>query len=368
MDKVVFVETDPDVVLADFKADYEALAGKKLQPGQAEMLLIQAATNRLVLQRNAINETANQNFLAFANGAALEYLAELLGVYRLPAAAAECIIRFSLVTGHAALNIPAGIRVQSIDGQLTFITTESKSVDGNTDTVDIKAAATTEGKAGNDYDIGEISVILDPQPYVATASNVDVTGGGSDEENDEELRERMYLAPSRFSVAGPDDAYKFFAKSAHPLIIDVAVKGHTPNPGDVSIYPLLLNGQNPSQEIIDAVNAACNSKKVRPLTDTVYVVAPTKLQYVITIQLTLLTTAVQNEVLAAVNANLAEYTAVRKTRLGLDVVKNQLIKAAMVTGVYNAVVVSPSSDIVTDVNQFTEATAINVTVVGTHDE
>lgn len=365
-DKVQFIETDAEQVLADFIADYEALAGKKLQPGQAEQLLIQAACNRITLLKIDVNETANQNLVDFAKAPAIDYLGALVGVTRLTASSAECVIRFTLVTGHGALNIPAGIRIQSIDGQVIFITTESKAVAPTDATADVSAECQTVGSAGNGYTAGNISVILDPQAYVSVAANVDTTNGGSDAETDDEMRERIKLAPAQFSVAGPNDAYKFFAKSAHPLIIDVAVT--SPNPGDVYIYPLLLNGEAPSTEIIDAVYAACNSEKVRPLTDSVYVEAPTQINYTIAISLKLLTTAVQDDVLAAINKNLDDYTADRKTRLGVDVVKSQLIKCAMVPGVYSANVTSPSADIVVNENEFTNQTSRTLNVTGTNDE
>lgn len=366
MDKVAFVNTDPATVLANLVTDYESLAGKKLQPAQAEQLVLQAVAYRFALLLNGVNETANQNMVAFASGPALDLLGELVGVVRLTAAPATCIIRFTLVVGHGSLNIPDGIRVQSTDGQLTFLTTETKTVAADTNTVDITAECTTTGVAGNDYSPGEISVILDPQPYVSSAANTDATAGGSDAETDDKMRERIRLAPSSFSVAGPDDAYRYHALGAHPLIIDVAIT--SPNPGDVYIYPLLDGGITPPQEIIDAVNEACNSKKVRPLTDSVYVETPTKVQYVISIEITLLTTAVQSQVASVINANLTTYKNVRKTKLGLDVVRSQLAALAQVAGVYKVNVVSPSADIVTAENEFTEATATTVSFVGVHDE
>lgn len=366
--KIKFIDADPDVELKAFIAEYEALSGKKLQPAQAERILIQAGTNRIVLLKNQINETANQNLGVNAAGVALELLAEIQGVFRLPPQAAQCIIRFNLVNGHGPLNIPEGIRVQSIDGQLIFITVESKNVEEEATYVDIKAMCTTEGKSGNGYAAGEIAVILDPKAYVSGASNVNETNGGSDEENDDEFRERLFLAPAAFSVAGPSDAYKFHAKSAHPLIIDVAVKDHTPEAGSVSIYPLLLDGEEPSEEILDAVYAACNSKKVRPLNDTVVVAAATKMEYTIQIQLVLLNSAVQEEVLSKVNANLAAYIADRKTRLGVNVVRSQLIKEAQVEGVYSVTVVQPSADLIIDENEYSWCTANSVTVTGTSDE
>ena len=365
-DKVQFIETDAAATLADFVADYEALSGKVLQPAQAEQLLIQAAVNRITLLKIGINEAANQNLVAFAIGAALEYLGQLVGVTRLTPAAAECIIRFTLVGGHGPLNIPAGLRVQSIDGQLIFVTTESHSVTEDDTYADIPATCTTEGKSGNEYAPGAISVILDPQAYVSTAANTDTTNGGSDAETDDEMRERTQLAPAQFSVAGPEDAYKFFAKGAHPLIIDVAVT--SPDPGDVHIYPFLLNGEAPSTEIIDAVNAACNDKKVRPLTDTVFVEGPTQIDYDIEVELILLTDAVEAVVVAAVTANIEAFKNYRKTKLGIDTLRNQILKCCIVDGMYDAVVVQPAADIVVAKNEFTNPLTTTITVTGTHDE
>lgn len=369
-EKVEFINADAEATLADFVADYEALAGKKLQPGQAEQLLIQAAVNRITMMKIGINETANQNLVEFAKAPALDYLGALVGVVRLTAAAAECIIRFTLVDGHGPLNIPSGIRVQSIDGQLIFITTQSATVTPDDTTVDIPASCTTLGKAGNGYTAGNISVILDPQAYVAAAANVDTTAGGSDAETDDELRDRIKLAPAQFSVAGPNDAYSFFAKSASPLIIDVKTLGPEDgyDPGDVHIFLLMLDGEDPSDEIKDAVRAACNGEKKRPLNDTVFIDGATKIDYDISINLTLLTTAVQDDVLAAINANLDAYQAIRKAKLGIDVVQTQLIKCCMVDGVYNATIVSPSADIVVAKNEFTNQTSRTLTVTGTHDE
>ena len=82
----------------------------------------------------------------------------------------------------------------------------------------------------------------------------------------------------------------------------------------------------------------------------------------------MLTTAVQDVVLAAINANLDNYINVRKKRLGVDVVKTQLMKCVMVDGVYNATIVQPSADIAVAINEFTNQTSRTLNVTGTHDE
>jgi phage-related baseplate assembly protein len=102
----------------------------------------------------------------------------------------------------------------------------------------------------------------------------------------------------------------------------------------VDIFPLMADGSAPSTPIIDAINAICNDEKVRPLTDTVVVKAPNKIDYAITVNLTLLTDAVQDDVVAKVTANLEAYRDARKQKLGMDVVLTQIIGMCQVPGVY----------------------------------
>lgn len=364
--KPIFIDADADTIIKEMTTEYEALTNRKLQPGQAETLLIQSFAAREQLLRIGINEAGRQNLVSFARYPALDFLGEIVGVVRLPAQPAKCLMRLTLIAGHGGILIPEGLRIQSVDGKAIFQLIESKTVQAAFTTVDITAQCTVDGSVGNGYVAGEVAIILDPQPYLTSAENVDITAGGADQESDEELRERIRLAPSQFSVAGPEDAYKFFAKSAHPLIIDVAVT--SPVPGQVNIYPLLLNGENPTQEIIDAVFASCNADKRRPLTDTVVVQAPTNVNYAITVNLTLLNDAVSQTTVDMVTANLEAYRDARKSKLGVDTVISQLIGQCMVPGVYKAVIGSPVADVVLQPNEYGNCTGITVNVVGASDE
>lgn len=364
---IEFVHEDGDRIISECKSYLEASLNRQIAPADIEMLLINGLAYRELLVRTGLNEAARQNMVSFARGAALEYLGALVGVSRLPASSALCTIEFTLIEGHNGVTIPEGLRVQSTDGKVIFQTIESKICAIGTVSAQLKAAATTAGSIGNDYAINKINIILDPQAFIATAQNIDITTGGANAESDDELRERIMLAPASFSVAGPKDAYKYFAKSAHPSIVDVAVT--SPNPGDVNIYPLLEGGLMPSQEILDAVQAICNADKIRPLTDTVYTLEPTSIDYAIEVNLTLLTNAVTNATQTKVEGILNDFKEERKNTLGVDVVKSKLIQLCKIEGeVYDVEIVSPAANIVADPEVYTNCTGITVNIIGTHDE
>lgn len=362
----IFISVDSNTIVKEMTEYYESLTSRKLQPGQAETLLINAFAYREQLLRIGMNEAGKQNLLAFARYPALDYIAELVGVKRSPAAPARCQIRLTLISGHGGIVLPNDLKVQSIDGKAIFMISESKNVAPNVTVIDVPAVCTMDGIIGNGYQVGEISIILDPQPYLTAASNLTVTNAGTDEETDEKLRERTRIAPSQFSVAGAEDAYRFFALSAHPSIIDVAIT--SPIPGQVNIYPLLANGQEPSAEIIDAVYAACNAEKRRPLNDTVVVLAPLKRDYTITVNLTLLNSAIDSQIIQLVTTNLHTYVQERYISLGLDIVVTQIIARCMVAGVYTVHVASPSADIVIPDDGYGNCIGIIVNVTGSSNE
>lgn len=352
-------------VISRMKSRFEELTGRSLNAADIEVLLMNTFAYEAQLLRIEGNEAFRQNLVKFGTGNMLDYLAEGVGVTRLAAAGSTCTIEFTLVDGHSGVTIPADIRIQSLDGKVIFKTVEEKVVAIGVTTVEVDAICTTDGDAGNGYEAGKINIILDPQPFVSTAENTDETSGGVDAETDEELRERIYLAPSQFSVAGPRDAYKFFAKSAHPSIVDVAVD--SPDPGEVVIYPLCDGGTLPSTTIKNLVAAICSDEKVRPLTDTVTVSDPTVENYDIEIELEIYDTAIEDEVQTEVEEILAVYKEVNENKMGRDVIVNQLIALSTVKDkVYKSNVIEPAADIVVGVNEYAKCGTITVTITGSN--
>lgn len=357
-----FIDRDPQTIIDEMVAYYETQTGKTLQPAQIEMLLINMFAYRETLIRNGIQDASMQNLLAFSRAPMLDYLGELLGVTRLADTEAGTIMEFALVPGHGDVIIPAGIRISSNDGRAVFETEEDLLVNSAVDLITATVVCQSTGSLGNGYVPGTVTRILDPQPYLATASNTTTTAGGSDPETDDQLRARIKLAPEAFSNAGSKGAYKFFTLSAHPSIIDAFVDSDTP--GTVQLYPLVVGGVTTPTLVLDAVLATCNAEKVRPLTDTVTAFSPTAVTYSINIDLTLLTDADADAVQAQVLQLVTAYADSKVQKLGQDIVREALVKLAMQDEVYKPVINQPSADVVISGSQFPQCTGIVVNVIG----
>lgn len=77
-----FIDRDPVAITSELKASWETTTGKTLYPGQVESLLIDLISYRETLLRIGIQEAAKQNLVAYASAPMLDYLGELVGVYR----------------------------------------------------------------------------------------------------------------------------------------------------------------------------------------------------------------------------------------------------------------------------------------------
>jgi phage-related baseplate assembly protein len=360
-----FIERDLQVIIDEMVADYEQRTGRVLQPAQVERLLINAFAYREALVREKIQYAATQNLVDFASAPVLDYLGALVGVSRLAASRATVTIDFTLVSGHGGVTIPQGTRVSTTDGQAVFRTTTDQIVAPGVTSASVEAESVTEGTGGNGYGIGTITVILDPQAFLSAATNSDISGGGAAQESDEALRERIKLAPASFSNAGSRGAYEFYSLSASPSIIDVAVLGPPDiDPGQVEIYPLMEDGSVTPSTVLDAVNASVNSEKVRPLTDTVTVLSPTRVEYDIEVNITVFTDADPDAVQATIQQRLEEFALEKRQSLGQDIMYTQIISRCMVEGVYDVNVTLPVDSIIIAPTEFGFCNSITVNIIG----
>ncbi|MCG9780426.1 baseplate assembly protein [Photobacterium damselae] len=101
-------------------------------------------------------------------------------------------------------------------------------------------------------------------------------------EDDDDYRVRLQKSPEGLSVAGPDGAYEYHARSAHPDVKGVAVD--SPEPVEVVLSILSHSGTGePSQSVLDAVMTYI--EPFRPMTDKVSVVGATVQSYQVTASL-----------------------------------------------------------------------------------
>jgi len=335
-----FIERDVNKITQEWIALYEQKSGKTLQPAQIERILIDVGVYRENLLRIGIQEAAKQNLVNFATYPMLDYLGELVGVYRIPAKCAKTRFKFKLDEVLTFdYTISSVIEIESKDGKVIFKTQKAIIIPRNQLFIETEGEASTAGIVGNGYFHGEINNLITPISYVSEISNTSESFGGAEEETDEQLRQRIKEAPEQFSNAGSRGAYRFHTMSAHQAIIDVAVINNLP--GVVEIYPLTNSG-NPSQEIINTVQNYLSDDKVRPLTDLVLVKTPEQIDFQIIANLTLYNFADIESIQSLYLEKMEAYKQDLKSKLGRDIVPTQIIALLnSIFGVYKVELISP---------------------------
>ena len=197
--------------------------------------------------------------------------------------------------------------------------------------------------------------------------NITISTGGTGTEDDERFRERIRLSLERFSNAGSKEAYVYHTKTAHQDIEDVSV--FSPSPGVVKVVFLLKGGQIPDPQMIDLVQRHLSDEKVRPLTDQVIVQAPQVVNYDITLTYYVhkKNEALVNQIKQRVNQAIQDFINWTKSKIGRDVLPEELIRRVKEAGAYRVEVQSPQY-IQVNQEQVAHAQAIQVNYGGLVDD
>ena len=183
-------------------------------------------------------------------------------------------------------------------------------------------------------------------------------------ETDEQLHNRIQLAPESYATTGARQAYRFHTFSTDASIIDCeAVRGGS---GKIFIYILTANGA-PSDALIQAVLDNTSDEKKRPLSDIVQVIAGEPLDVKLAIKITPFATANPQAVLKTAKKQAQDYADRIKLKLGGDVVPSQIIDELSGDGVWQVSVVSPSRPIIVEPWQLANFTSITVTLGDVQD-
>ena len=328
---IEFLETDTEKIKSQIITGFEQASGESLAAGDPRRLFLLSIADVIIQQRTAINLAAKQNLLSYAQGAYLDALGALLSVERLSESWAVTTMRFTLAHALGSVyTIPRGTQVTN--GVVTFETDEDLLIPIGETQGDVSASCLVAGAVGNDYLAGQIATIVTPMTFVSGAENLTITMGGADAEGDAEYAERIRLAPNSFSVAGPEKAYVYHAKSVSSAIIDVKVD--SPTPGEVDVYVLLTDGTLPTEDTLEQIEEHLSKEDIRPLTDYVVVKAPTASNYEIELHywISQEDSSKAAQIQADVEAAVEQYRLWQQTKIGRDITPGKLLQLVFAAG------------------------------------
>ena len=277
---------DIDQVRQEMVADYESFISEAtgqtvtLERSSVHRMELYAAAAQIYQAMQYIDRQGKQSILKYSYSDFLDNLAIFKGVTRNPATPATTTLRFTLSAERdTATGIPQGTRV-STAGAIYFATDVYAEIPAGATTVDVPATCTVAGTDGNGFAAGELATIVDPIPYVASVTNTTATEGGAEIESDDDLAERVFLAPGAYSTAGPEDGYLYHAKAYSAAIGDVVATSNQAA-GTVDIVFIMADGSTPGEEMIEGLEGYLQGKTIRPMTDLVRVAAPQEVTYTI---------------------------------------------------------------------------------------
>ena len=250
-----------------------------LYPGDERKIFLEVMQGFFTSFLVKLNELFNQRFAQYAKGSILDAHGENENCLRLAATKAHTTVRFS-INSELGFNvvIPKGTKVTA-DNEKYFETDEVAVIYTGSKYIDVLVSAAEGGSAYNGFSEGQINKLVDRVEYIATVSNLETTTGGDDGEpypeadgglGDSRYYERIRLSKSAKSTAGAESLYEYYAKSADASISDVFVASDNAA-GTINLTVCCKDGAIPTQDILDKVLAACNTKEIRPLGDKVEV-------------------------------------------------------------------------------------------------
>ena len=356
-------------MVALYREKYRQINGKDitLRAGEPEALKIYAVSVILFQLYEIVEKAGRMDLLKYAYGAFLDHLGAVRGVTRLPSYPAKTVVRFTLSAAQPnAITIPAGTRVS--DGDLLYFATDGAAeIPIGEMYADIPCTCLEDGSGGNGVMPGGINNLVDLLPYIESVANTETTAGGADVESDDDLAERIYLAPGGYSVAGPEGAYVYHTRSFSSAVGDVEVT--SPSPCEVVVRFLLSDLTLPTDALIAEIAEHLSGKTIRPLTDHVTVLAPTGQEFDVAMTYYInrsdldKAVSIQSEVAKAIE----DYISWQTGTIGRDINPSVLTEMVVAAGAKRVEVTSP---VFTPVPAGTvpRAGSVNVTYGGVEDD
>lgn len=365
-DTYEIIEANAEDMRQQMQEKFQELSGREISKYSPEGLIFASVAYLIAMREENYNDNLKQNYLRYARKQRLDLLGERYGArgLRLQKQYAKATFRFYIISAkQKKIVIPKGSLIRY--NELYFQTDAEYVVAENNLYVDGIATCKTSGTIGNGIPIGHINTMVDLYPYFSKVENITLSNGGTDLEEDEVYRERLRLVPDSFSVAGSEGAYIFWTLSTSPEILDVTVT--STKPCEVDIYILTKNGL-PSEELKKQVSDVVSSDSVRPLTDKVTVKSPVVVKYNVEFDYYIEQKDEMNinSIKAKVQSAVNDYVEWQKSKLGRDIIVDELIKRLKLAGVKRTVITSPNY-LKLEANQYASCENITINYLGAED-
>lgn len=341
----VDIESMKKEMVADFEALYKEETGESitLYPADKDRIKLNVVANKLYQAFQCIDKGFKMNLLKYAYGDYLKHLGANKKTFKQDSRPAVTVLRFTLQEARTQVTaIPQGKRATAGDN-VFFATDDYAEIAAGQMYVDVSATCTELGTIGNKYIPGQINAMADKIPYVASVENITESDGGSGEETDAEFRERIFLAPSSYSTAGPEDAYIYWVRQYNSAAIE-DVKPNTTADATVDIRLVLTDGELPSDAFLDDLMTYLTTTPIRPLTDKLSVAAPDVVEYDLNFTYYIARSNKENveTIQAAVEDAANAFVIWQKTHIGADINTDMLTEFVRAAGAKRAPISKPA--------------------------
>ncbi len=331
-------------MIGDYEKKYEEETKQKmvLRPGDKEHIHLRIEAGQYFQMYQKLDNAAKMNLLKYSRGDFLKHLGAFKRTFIQEPKAAVVTIRFTLSEiRKETIYIPQGTRVTAGDG-VYFATDNYAEISAGEPYIDVDCTCEVAGIIGNDYITGQIGTLVDPVPYVESVTNVTKSEGGTGEESEESFRERIFLAPSSYSVAGPSDAYEYWVKQYNSGAIE-DVKIHEPLEAVVDIRILFRGGELPSQSFCNGCLEYLKAHPIIPLTDNVYISAPDVEKYKLKATYYISRSDINNikAIRESIESAKDTYLNWQRTKIGRDINPDALTEFVRAAGGKRIVIESP---------------------------
>ena len=331
-----------DEIYGELLASFGKRTGLEPREGcdlSARMYALAAQVCALYVQADWV---LRQAFPQTAEGDYLDAHAQLRGLARKRATAAQGMVRFTAgEKADAPREIPKGT-VCMTAGLVRFETERAGVLEAGALTADVPVRALEAGEAGN-VSAGAISSMAVAPMGIASCTNPQPCGGGSDGEEDEVLRERV-LGTFKRLPNGANAAFYEQGALSFDQVAAAAVVARPRGVGSVGIVPSTMSGL-PDKELLGQLQAYFEER--REIAVDLKVRAPRTSVVNITVQVEAREGWDRAEVLSRVEKAVREWFTGRL--LGQDILRAKLGSLIYdCDGVENYAISAPAADLRVD--------------------